>query len=367
MLKTIPISQASNVAIHGRTSSSRQPLALFWSASGLEMRFQGSELWIETETDFSVYEQWISVVLNGAHVARMMLPKGRCWTPLLRGLNPDAVHHIEILRDVQAMPTDPDACLLVHALRADGEFLPVGEKALKLEIIGDSLTSSEGSIGAKQESDWIALLFCAARGYPFLTAQQLNADLRVISQSGWGALSSWDNNPHCALPLYYEQVCGVLTGEKNAALGAADANDFQSWNADVVVINLGTNDASAFAQPAWKDPETGEVFQQRTNPDGSRNAQDEERLRVAMYGFLETVRRCNPHAHILWVHGMLGATLAGLIEGVVKDYCARTGDQRASFFLLPSGPADGMGARNHPGLPIHACVAQALAEHIRSL
>ncbi len=368
MIKTIAISQAHHVAVRGRTAkASRQPLALFWTASGLEMNLKASEIWVEFETDYSTYEQWVSVILNGAHVARLMLQKGRAWMPLLRGLNPDRVHHIEILRDVQAMPTDPDCCLLVHALRTDGEFLPVDEKQLKLEVIGDSLTSSEGAIGAKEETDWISLLFCAARGYPFRLKQLLHADLRVISKRGGGALTSGDNDPIGAIPNYYQQVCGVLKGEKNAELGAFERNDFDAWSADVVVINLGTNDASAFLQPAWTDPVTGEKHKQRLEADGTRNREDEEKLSRAMREFLKKVRACNPNAHILWVHGMLGAPLEQLIEDAVARYAAETGDKRAEFFLLPSGPADGMGARNHPGKPMHDCVAEALAEKIRSL
>ena len=109
MLRTIPIEEAANVAVRGRVSEQRQPLPLFWSASGLEMNFRGTELALDVETDFSMYEQWISVVLNGAHVARFPLAKGRLLVPILRGLNPERVHHIAILRDVQAMPTD-EAC-----------------------------------------------------------------------------------------------------------------------------------------------------------------------------------------------------------------------------------------------------------------
>lgn len=367
MRKTIPISEAKEIAVHGRTGTLRQPLPLFWSASGLEMNFRGTELYLDVETDFSLYEQWISVVLNGAHIARFPLEKGRSLVPILRGLNPEKVNHIEILRDVQAMPTDEACCLLVHGVCADGEFLPLPEKKLRLEVIGDSLTSAEGAIGAKEETDWIAPLFCAARGYPFLLGEALQADLRVVSQSGWGALTSWDNDPHCALPLYYEQVCGVLKGEKNAALGAFAANDFAAWSADVVVINLGTNDGSAFNQPPWVDPETGKSYKQRTNADGTRNEEDEQKLCDAIRCFLKTLRRCNPHAHLLWAYGMLGAPLEGLIRGAVESYAREAGDDRAEFFLLPMGPEDGMGARNHPGLPMHARTAQALAERIRAL
>ena len=51
MLRTIPIEEAANVAVRGRVSEQRQPLPLFWSASGLEMNFRGTELALDVETD----------------------------------------------------------------------------------------------------------------------------------------------------------------------------------------------------------------------------------------------------------------------------------------------------------------------------
>ncbi len=367
MLKTIEIQEAKNLVVHGRNGVRRQPLTLFWTASGLEMNLHGSEIWVEFESDFSLYEQWISVILNGAHIARFPLQKGRIWMPVLRGLDAQKTHHIEIIRDVQAMPTDPDCSLRVHALRYDGELLPVAEKKLRLEVIGDSLTSSEGAIGAKTETDWIAPFFCAAHGYPYLLRQKLNADLRVISQSGWGALTSWDNDPHCAMPLYYDQVCGVLKGEKNAALGAFEPNDFEAWNADVVVVNLGANDSSAFEQGPWTDPETGIAYKQRKNEDGTRNAEDVQKLSDAMLNFLVKIRKRNPHAYLIWVHGMFCNTLTEVVTNMVEEYKRTTGDARVEAFRMPELPASGVGARNHPGLPMHEVAAQALAEEILTL
>ena len=58
-----------------------------------------------------------------------------------------------------------------------------------------------------------------------LTAKKLEADFRIISQSGWGVLSSWDNDPKCAIPKYYEKVCGVVNGERNEELGAYEYKD----------------------------------------------------------------------------------------------------------------------------------------------
>ena len=52
MLKTIEIQEAKNLVVHGRNGVRRQPLTLFWTASGLEMNLHGSEIWVEFESDF---------------------------------------------------------------------------------------------------------------------------------------------------------------------------------------------------------------------------------------------------------------------------------------------------------------------------
>lgn len=135
------------------------------------------------------------------------------------------------------MPDEPDHFLQITALGVrDGEFLPLPAPAYRLEFIGDSITSGEGAIGAKQEEDWVSAFFSAVPHYARLTAEALGAEWRIISQSGWGLLSGWDNDPRHRVMDYYEQVCGVAAGAHNAALGARQPYDFAAWPADAVII-----------------------------------------------------------------------------------------------------------------------------------
>ena len=91
--------------------------------------------------------------------------------------------------------------------------------------------------------------------------------------------------------------------------GAGDKNDFTSWQPDAVLVNLGTNDAFAFQSKAWVDEGTGETFEQKLNPDGSYEAESLARFEDAVYNFLVVLRRDNPHAHIVWLYGMIGRTM----------------------------------------------------------
>ena len=94
------------------------------------------------------------------------------------------------------MHGDPDHYLLLTGLRfSGGDFLPLPEPAYRLEFVGDSITSGEGAIGAAGEEDWVSPFFSAVNHYAQMTADALGAEWRIVSQSGWGLLSSWDKRP----------------------------------------------------------------------------------------------------------------------------------------------------------------------------
>lgn len=65
--------------------------------------------------------------------------------------------------------------------------------------------------------------------YPRMVADALSAEYRVVSQSGWGIVAGWDGNVENKIPPFYTQVCGLLTGERNASLGALQDYDFEAW------------------------------------------------------------------------------------------------------------------------------------------
>ncbi|MBB6634299.1 SGNH/GDSL hydrolase family protein [Cohnella thailandensis] len=361
------LSEIDNLKIHGRTAAQKAPLTLFWTGSALEFNAKGSELWVEIEADYEQYEPWISILINSAQVSRQMVTAGRHWICVFRGMGADTVKNVRIVKDVQAVSGDPGHSLRVHAVKFDGEFLPVEEKPFKIEFIGDSITSGEGSIGAVAEADWIPMWFSALDNYTFKTAAALNADYRVLSQSGWGVLTSWDNNPRFNLPDYYEQVCGLLNGDKNESLGAKEAHDFSSWQPDAVVVNLGTNDNGAFHNPAWTDESTGRTRKQRLNEDGSFNEEDLGAFEAAVRGFLAKLRKNNPRAHIVWAYGMLGHSMMPAIYRAVDAYVKASGDRKVSVFQLPNMTDETVGARAHPGPLAHERTARELSGYLKSI
>ncbi|WP_373425823.1 SGNH/GDSL hydrolase family protein [Paenibacillus endoradicis] len=361
------LSEIDNLKVHGRTTGLLSPLTLFWTGSGIELNVKGSELWIEVEAQYDQYEAWISILINNVPISRLMLTEGRHWICVFRGMNDQHIKNVRIVKDVQPMSEDAHCCLQIHAVKCDGQLLPVEDKPYKIEFIGDSITSGEGIIGAKSEEDWIPMWFSAIHNYTRITADALNAEYRVIAQSGWGVLTSWDNKPHANIPAYYEQVCGVLTGEANESLGAFDENNFAAWQPDVVVVNLGTNDNGAFYSPEWKDETTGRIYKQRLYDDGSYNEEDLKAFEVAAENFLIKLRIYNRNAHIVWAYGMIGIPMMPAIYRAVDSYVQKTGDNKVSVLQLPNMTEDTVGSRSHPGALAHERTADELSRYIREL
>lgn len=358
------LSEVEGLRVLGRTTVGREPLVLFWTGSGFAVDYDGTELWCEFETDYACYEQWVSVIVNGALLSRQMLPKGRQKICLFRNMQTKKRNHVKVLKEVQPMPEDEAAFFGVHALYGDGDFFAPEEPSCRIEFIGDSITSGEGSYGSTREDDWIAMWFSATHTYPYLLSERLGAEYRVVSQSGYGVCCAWNNNPENVMPAFYEQICGVLRGGRNERLGVRQAYDFTAWQPDYIVINLGTNDAVAFDQPEWYDAASGLRKKMQRDENGLPQKECLDEIRSSVTAFLFKVRRHNAAARIFWCYGMMGDLVGSAVRGGVSDYQEQSGDERVHYIRLEEITGSRIGARCHPGLLGHQAAAEALYEQI---
>lgn len=366
-LKAYSLKEAGQYKVHGRTDETQDFVPLFYSGSGIEVNVTGTELWVDVEVDYDMFEPWVWTTVNGAFVSRQMLLAGTYSICLFRGMSPETVKNVRLIRELQAMSEDEACCLLIKGFRSDGGFLPVKSRRVKLEFIGDSITSGEGTYGTKGEMDWIPMYMGSSRNYARMVSDALDAEYRLISQGGWGALCGWDNDPRHNMPSCYEKICGLATGERNESLGAAKPYDFGSWVPDAVIVNLGTNDAGAFNQPAWTDPVSGQTFEQRICTDGTYHPEDLARFKQAVVDFLGMIRRNNPRSHIVWVYGMMGYELTLAIADAVNTYQEKTGDTNTAFLQLPNTTEETMGSRDHAGEKSHARSAEVIVEYLRNI
>ena len=364
-MKTYSINEIP-VKVHGRTIKDACPLPLFLNHSGVEVNCTGSELWIDLSVDCDFHEPWIATELNGAFMSRQMLLPGDYSICLFRSMTPGVVKNMFFYRELQAMSEDEKTHILVKGFRTDGEFLPVPERKYKLEFIGDSITSGEGTYGAVTDTDWLAMYMSSSKNYATMVGKELDADVRLISQGGWGFFVGWDNDIRHNIPSIYESVCGLATGEFNESLGSLKENDFASWVPDAIVINLGTNDSSAFETPPLDIPGMG-TFKQRKNEDGTYFEEDAEKLRNAIVAFLEKLRKYNPTSHLVWVYGMLGYNITMIISEGVNRYIKKTGDTNVIFLNLPNTTSEAYGSHMHPGVLSHERAAKVLVDYLGSV
>lgn len=351
--------------IHGRTVEGADPLPLFWNHSGVEVNCDGSELWIDLSVDCGFHEPWIATELNGALMSRQMLLPGDYSICLFRSMTAGVVKNFKFYRELQAMGEDDRCHILVKGFKTDGKFYPVADQKLKLEFIGDSITSGEGTYGAGQDTDWLAMYMSSSRHYASIIEKALDADARIISQGGWGVYCGWDNDVRHNIPSIYEPICGLATGTFNESLGAQKPYDFTSWVPDAIIVNLGTNDASAFEQPPMEIPGMG-TFKQRKNADGTYNAEDIEKFETSLINFLKMLRKDNPTSHIVWVYGMLGYNLSLPIADAFNRYRKETGDTNNAYINLPNTTKETVGSHSHPGYASHVRAGKVLCEYLAS-
>lgn len=341
MLKNYAMKEIPHLRILGRTNGSLEPVTLFWTASGVELNIKATEVWVKVRSDYEMFEPWADVIVDGALTQRLMINKGEQMICLFRNMEGDKIRNVKLLRDTPAFPTDEKTLFQVLEVQTDGEFCPIEEPKLRMEVIGDSITSGEGGSGAGPEMTWNSFCFNCVDNYAYMAAKELDAVYNCISQSGWGVFCSWEGDEQQAIPLYYDQVCGLLNGEQNRHLGAFDKWDFQKFQPDVIVVNLGTNDGSGTS--------------------------DMEKVGNAVEAFLRKLRERNPGSYILWCYGMLGNGIQPTLENAIRNYKTKSGDERVEFVELPDTLADEFGSRQHPGHKSHEKTAKVLVEKIREV
>ena len=368
------IYQIPNKNILGRNvkdaMTSKNPLALFWSASGIEICTNASELWIQVSSDYSVNEIYLVVQISGYTIARFMAPKEKTWICVAKNLNPQEKNNISIIKDSQPSAFDPNHIVQIHqiAVTKNAEFFQVPKKDCFIEFIGDSITSGEGLCGRPEAPEWISSYISVSNNFAMQIAKIKNAEISIISQCGWGITRGWDSNINSNIPSHYQNVCSIFNSPMQKELGSCQEYDF-SKKADFVVVNLGTNDNSSFNNP-WTDESTGKVYQYQVNDDGTVVESSKKEIYEGIKNFLYQIRKNNPSAKILWVWGMIKLDkIPAILQNAMEDYKKESGDQNV-FSLELDAMEDvenhllDKGSRWHPGPKTHELAAKKISQNL---
>lgn len=357
MEKYLP-AQLDKIKFHGRRSE-QKPFCMFWHNSGIEMNIKARELYVTINCNYSFYEPWIEYEINDAMISRVRLEKGENRICIFRGFDASNVKNIKILRDSQPFSWNEEL-VEITSIETDGELCDVPDKKYKFEFYGDSITSGEGLCGALNEYDFVPMYISSRQSYPRQLAKMFDADIRVVSQCGWGVVGGWDNNPNSAVPSCFDTVCGVVRSSEINSAAASEKYDFDSFKSDAVIINLGTNDNTAFSGAAFKDDKGNENKITNGNPD------DERKFKDAVKDFVGNVREKNSNAVIVWAVGIMAIEYtAGLIQDALEEYKAAAHDDKVYYLPLEPMGQDDFGSRGHPGLPAHKKMTEQIGAFLK--
>ncbi len=199
------------------------------------------------------------------------------------------------------------------------------DKELYIEFIGDSITCGWGTIGehggAYTDQD-------GTLAYPYLLAEALNADYSMVGISGHKLvehLIKKDANGNIGESMYL----------KTSHLKSPDTSYDFARKADIVVINIGTNDVSKSVG--------SETF--------------EEYYTI----LLQTVREKNGEdCKILCLYNAMNHTY----ESAILSACERMGGVDNGITVIKLDRADG---NQHPNIAEHAAYAEVLKDVIVNL
>ena len=341
----IPVTSSTpRLRLLGRMDPAQSPVALDWTGSGLECAFHGTDLWAELEAPAFSPVMWMIVLADGAPVTRFPVEPGIRFYPLILGMEPQNTRTITLMKETQCMPDNPEATVLLHSLRMNGTLEELPVRDLRIEFVGDSLTSGEGALAPRGNDEWITPWFSARGNYSWVACNELNAERRILSQSGWGVCWDWEHNPEHTLTAHYEEIAGVLRGPAAEKRGCTKPYDFSAWRPDVVCIRLGTND---------------------NNGMNVRNSLEEDRNRFVQgaLGLLRRVRKNNPGAAVVWI--LPASDCRPELPAEAVRLAREEGMDRLYTLALPDYHEEDTGARFHPNAEWNRKAGLLLAAFLR--
>jgi lysophospholipase L1-like esterase len=323
--------------IEGRYVSDPAGPKLTWAGSAMTFRFQGSSVTI-TYKDDTLYGKtgcnWYDVIMDGAPMPPVPLighypsilhdPGTYTWTiNVPAGTPQNLVHEVTIAKRTE----EEHGSTQILGFDKTLLLLPADTRTRKMEFIGDSLTVGFGVEGNITDDPLSTETFNERRAYPALVAEHFKAERHTIAASGRGLVrdatgdTSYNGNMSDRW-LRVQEGGSIVHSGGTAPTYLTALWDFSTWQADVVTVNLGTNDYVA-AQTS---------------------------IRSAFATFYRLVRKSYPHARIIGIMpsqptGTVRTALRSDIQGAIADVA----DPKLSFFEFPEAdPADGQGGAGHP-------------------
>ena len=243
-------------------------------------------------------------------------------------LDPDKEHVVRIMKSKDVWSNAISIQGVVVAEDADIVKGYTRDYDLKIEFIGDSITSGTG---ASQFS----------KSYVYTCVSQLNANYNVVSRSGQGLYRHVNFGSSGPLKSLY------------AGIGAESGDYDYSYDADLVVLNIGTNDGA-------------NVRQTTAEADKKTYRETFEKMYIEM---LEIIHQANPRAVILCTAGQMGdyKNVKSQIESAIDTYKKKNPNVKVHLFYMSAATDANEDTTWHPGTESHIRNGNELAEEIKRI
>lgn len=324
----------ADVRYMGRTYESGDTRWFNWSASGFSVRFRGSgvKAKIASNAPNATNYAYLKVYVDGVEQTDIVLDKTMQTVVLAEGLDPDEIHTVEVRK--RNSPRSSTAGVLNIEVLSGKKLVPTEEKEKLIEFIGDSLTVGYSAADTEKTATvWSTATEDGTKTYAKQVADAFDAEYMVTAISGRGVVMNNSGGSGYLLPEVYPEL--DIYNMPGAAY------DF-ALQPDVIVINLGTNDA--------------------TNA-----GLDLDAYQDGVYDFVKTVREKNPNAKIIWAYGMrsdkMTAEVAAATQAAISRLSAE-GDGQVYYLSLPLAQEMHL---NHPTAAAYTPSGELLIETIEEI
>ncbi|ORX83694.1 hypothetical protein BCR32DRAFT_326256 [Anaeromyces robustus] len=332
-----------NVKIIGRAKYMNNSLWVGHTDSGIEFKINGKTVTIVVSTD-GIYGS--SSEENPAHILvygddKLILDTYTTENPKELNVEFDEIgeHIVRLIKISECQY----GSIYIDEIKTDSNVItPTSPKDKKIEFIGDSITSAFGSV--ENLGPCFTSFEDGTKSYAYKVAQKFNVDYSIFSFSSYGIYSGYLGEPirvtDFLIPPIYEKL-GRLNWNfdypENTTLAMSSVDwDAKEFEPDLIVINLGTNDA----------------FYINSLSDENLRATEQINFTNAYKDFITQVRSVHPNSEILCTIGSMGQFLYQEIENAVHAYVNETNDLKINAFQLNEQDIEknGEGFFGHPGI-----------------
>lgn len=345
-----------HVKITGRTLYRNHIRYLGYSATSVSFRFTGKRASARLISDPENWPEenhaWIAVYINDAEepLKRIELVQEQQEVLLYDSDQEDTVT-VTVMKY-----SEPEYAICgMESITIDSDHLlpPPKRKPRQIQIIGDSITCGYGVEGSVEDLVHNTATENPAKAYSVLTARALDADVEIVAWNGKGVISSYigdeTDTPDKSwlVPMLYDYTdagcCKQYFHEPQ--------EQWEKWDAsrstpDLVIIYLGTNDASYTREIPERNREFCQAYQK----------------------LLLHIHEKHPQAKILCTIGTMDSRLNTTVEQAVSEFAGKIPEAEITYLALANQrEEDGLGTFWHPTPVTHQKAAAQIIEQARKL